>query len=136
MRGVLPSVTSLDDGKFLGVVDGAWSKADVSNNNDYVVPFTVSTDGGVISISTEKRIRDIVAAARAGKNVYAVADIGIYVQKMPLTAYGDGFSGAGLVGFGWVIPDSGSSKSTMGSAIGNVTIVDGVETDRWLIYTE
>lgn len=128
--------TEITEGGKNPVTGGAIYTALNAVNDDFVVTITVSMDGGRPTITTETKVTEIIAAARAGKNVYALADTGLYMQKMPLTAYGDGITGDGLVGFGGVIPDAGSTKSSMSSALGSAVISDGVETDTWAIYTE
>lgn len=63
----LPAVTPEDDGKILGVVDGAWGKTEApSGNNDFVVTYRPGS-----TFSTSTTFAEIREAVLAGKNVRA-----------------------------------------------------------------
>lgn len=129
----LPAVTNADNGKVLGVVGGAWDKMEAAKE-PLVVEFTATESGGSISVSTTTLVTEILAAKAAGRDVVGTVDLGAYKQEFPLTAYGPGLSGDGLVGFGGVIPDSGDKKSSIFSVQGDADINDGVETDIWQLF--
>lgn len=73
--GALPPVTEADDGKVLGVVDGAWAATDAPSGGGDVlrIPFTLTADmdTGAITGTTEASIADAAAAMEAGKTLIA-----------------------------------------------------------------
>lgn len=85
----LPAVTSEDNGKVLGVVEGAWDKTDAANENDFVIEATLDAESMDISNLSED-FDAIAAAAKAGKNVRIVAetpgtqDKVVYIAKLDL----------------------------------------------------
>lgn len=106
----LPAVTGDDNGKVLGVVNGAWDKTEVSGgNDDFPVTATLGTDGDNMTISDlSKSVGEIYAAYSAGKKVHLVMDGSNLVSGMdldiPLTqiigddvaVFGGNISGAGM----------------------------------------
>lgn len=105
--GALPPVTAADDGKVLGVVDGAWAATDAPSGGGDVlrIPFTLTMDmdAGTITGTTEAVLADALAAKEAGKILIADAalDLGALGKQFfscVLSGHtGDGASLAGVV---------------------------------------
>ena len=77
----LPAVTSEDNGKVLGVVNGAWNKTEATSESDFVIEATLDTESMGISNLSED-FDAIAAAAKAGKNVRIVAETPGTVDKV------------------------------------------------------
>lgn len=106
----LPAVTADDNDKVLAVVNGAWDKSDApSGGNDYKV--AISTDGQTITV--DKSVADIVAAAEADKHVYAKVTVNIggviVYQRFELATWGAGV-GNYIVTFGAVQEDDDAAN--------------------------
>lgn len=71
----LPEVTTDDNGKFLGVQEGEWAKADAPSGGTYDVDFEVTESGGVYSATTDANLNDALDAIEAGKIVLGVASL-------------------------------------------------------------
>lgn len=71
--GLLPDVTSSDNGSLLGVSDGAWGKILPPEEIIYI-PCTVTYNNGTYSAATTASFADTVAAALAGKTIIAKCD--------------------------------------------------------------
>lgn len=101
----LPAVSGSDNGKVLGVDNGAFALKSVSAVNDFAVTFT-ETSG---TITADKTVAEIVAAKAAGKNVYGVID-GTYLYLSVAVS--------NLVQFGAVTyDDNGGSPKAHAAAI-------------------
>lgn len=66
----LPAVTAADNGKVLGVVDGAWTKVAGGGGGDVlVVPVTMTIVDDAPVLSTSVVVADVIAATESGKAV-------------------------------------------------------------------
>lgn len=84
--GGLPAVTSADNGKVLGVVNGAWDKTE----DDYVVQISTLSGGYVSNRSASQ----IYQAVQDGKRCYAIVDgfevagfLNLYTVQAPYGGY-------------------------------------------------
>lgn len=80
VSGSLPEVTALDNGKVLGVVDGAWGKTDAPSGGE-IMCVEFSVDGS--TYSANKTPKEIFDAVNGGAFVYAVTTVSFGTQ----TAY-------------------------------------------------
>ena len=98
---LLPAVTGSDNGKVLGVANGAWG-AVADKGEPFYVTFTITglPSDNVYPCSVDKTIADIVAAKAAGKNVIGTANLGGIIGTAPLNAMiDDGQGGIDEVNF-------------------------------------
>lgn len=66
----LPIVTTTDNGEFLGVSSGKWTKVPAPSDN-VIVAFTVTTDEQGAHASTTANLADTISAIADGKNILA-----------------------------------------------------------------